>query len=349
MGRFLSTLTLMSVICLTQSGCYLISQARGQIKISSNQISLEEAAKLPEMTDEKLKNLRLIGEVKSFAENDLSLTKTENYTTYYPAGDKPPLWVLTAARKNRLESKTWRYPFVGESAYRNYFDRQAAEKEQRKLKKRGYDTYLRPAGAYSTAGWFKDPIMPIMLDWEEGSLVATIIHELGHATVWSPNDSSFNEGFAVFVGRAGSRQFAQKRDGPNGELLESLKKSQADRMLFEQFIIQAVEIAERTYSEPGTDIKRKRAKLFRNIHRLYDSCRPRFHGLGWQTNTLDGLNNAWILAHMTYSNINPFVAAFEAACCDWPTFIKLCREAAKDKKPFQKLEELTLQKAPQDC
>ncbi|MBN1585382.1 aminopeptidase [Candidatus Uhrbacteria bacterium] len=324
--------------CLMQAGCYVINLAKGQAHISRSAIGLEEARQLPGLTERQRVNLDLVGEIKGFAESRLGLEANDSYSAYYPnPGDRPVMWILTAARRDRLEPHVWRYPIVGKVNFRSFFSESQARYWKERMERRGYDVHLRPVEAYSTGGWFDDPILPDMLDWDEGRLAATVVHELGHGTVVSRDDSAFNESFAEFVGETGAEMFLSEKYGPDSPVLRRFRERNADRRLFDGFVRQSAEMAKRAYARTDRPLKERRSRLGAGILRLYDSFRPRFAAAGYRNLKLRGLNNAWLISNLNYATTEPFERAFLAVGGDWRRFIALCSEAARDDEPFVRL------------
>ena len=111
---------------------------------------------------------------------------------------------------------------MGTVPYRGYFDLKRAKKERDALEAKGYDTYLRSVSAYSTLGWFSDPVLSSMLHYRDADLASLVIHEMTHATVWIPGDINFNESLASFVGDAGAILFFKSKFGPDAQVVRDV-------------------------------------------------------------------------------------------------------------------------------
>jgi predicted aminopeptidase len=192
---------------------YGFRQAKGQLTMMSKTEPIEVVLKNTNFPDSLKARIRLIQEIKRFAEDSLGLRHSENYETFYDQGGKPIIWTVTACKPFALEAKTWDFPLIGSFSYRGHFDEQRTKNEADALQQEGYDTQINEVSAWSTLGWLKDPILSSMLNRSEGSLAALIIHELTHGTLFTGDDLTFNENLADFVGDYGAIKFLEFKYG----------------------------------------------------------------------------------------------------------------------------------------
>lgn len=202
-------------IGMTLPGCrvgYVVRSAWYQGELLASRRPIEEVRASGELSSAQLHALDLVDEVKAYGER-MGLKPTRNYGTVAWGWDRQ-IWNVTACDPLAFRPETWWFPIVGRVPYLGYFKVEHARETEARLRAEGLDVYARTAGAYSTLGWFRDPILPGMLEWDEFDLADTVLHELAHATLWVPGSVHFNESFANFVGEEAAFQYLKDKYGP---------------------------------------------------------------------------------------------------------------------------------------
>ncbi|MBN2799570.1 MAG: aminopeptidase [Deltaproteobacteria bacterium] len=204
---------------------YLARQGVGQLTLLQARVSTDEVLARGALTAPQEERLRQIARIKAFGDR-IGLNPIDNYEAVALGFDKK-IWNVSACEPLAFRPRRWWFPVVGSVPYLGYFDETAAREEAARLEASGYEVYVRTAGAYSTLGWFRDPVLPAMLDWTEYRLAETLLHELTHATVWCPGQVQFNESLAQFTGREAALAYLADTYGPDSEpYVQALVKRQ---------------------------------------------------------------------------------------------------------------------------
>lgn len=164
------------------------------------------------LSDQERQKLKLVMEIRAFAQQQLGLPVGKAYSSYVDTGKNYVVWNVFAAEEFSVEAKQWCYPIIGCASYRGYFNQSAAEKYADKMTGKSYETHVSGVSAYSTLGWFNDPILNTFLNYSELNLAALLFHELAHRVVYIAGDTEFNESFATAVEIYGVKQWLQFRN-----------------------------------------------------------------------------------------------------------------------------------------
>ena len=264
------------------------------------------------LSPEQREKLLLVAGIKDFGEQELGLKKTDSYETVFLKSGNKPIYTVSASLKDRLQQKTWYFPIVGEMPYLGFFDLEKARKKGEQLSEENLDLFIGAAGAYSTLGWFSDPVTKNLLEGSTPALVETILHEMTHTTLYVPSQGAFNEGLAVLVGKVGALQFFEKTVGPTHPFTLAQRGSLSDERIFSGFMASLIEELDTLYRSPSTYEEKmsQREQIFTQSLRKFAALKKSL-----KTNNFSGfgripLNNAYILAVGLYhSHFELFEAA----------------------------------------
>ncbi len=199
----------------TVSGCRTVSfygQAlKGQYQIFAHQERITNLLTGSNTPAQLRDRLLVLEDLRAFAAKSLKLPVDGHYLKYVDVHRPYVVWNVEAAPEFSLEPKTWWYPFVGSLEYRGYFSRSGATNYAGSLSSKGYDVSVGGVEAYSTLGWFKDPVLNTFIFEPDADLAEIIFHELGHQRVFARGDTDFNEAFATSVGEEGARRWLKAR------------------------------------------------------------------------------------------------------------------------------------------
>lgn len=258
--------------------------------------------------------LQLVLEARAFAEDSLGLPAGKSFSLFTQLGSDTLVLVLSGARPDWLEPVLWRFPLLGRLPYKGYFRLADAQRAEQVLRAEGFDTYLRPASAFSTLGWFNDPLLSTTLAQDSVDLVNTVIHELTHNRYFAPGEATFNESFANFVGARGAEAFFRMR----GDTLRALRAAArwADDGTLAAFWGRLYLQLDSTFrAHPGDASRSRRLALRDSVYAaarrtLVDSVAPTWRTIAPRYAERVAMDNAALLARRVYLTD---VARFDAA------------------------------------
>jgi predicted aminopeptidase len=286
------------------TGCsapkYVLEQGWGQLKVLHRRQRISDLLRRPDLRPQWRDKLQLVRLVRRYAHEEIGLRQTGAYTRFHDTGGKPLAYNLSACPKDSLKPKVWRFPIVGGLPYIGFFERKKGEQRQQELEREGLDTYLRPVSAFSSLGWFADPVYSSMLDDDPSRLVDLIIHETTHTTIFIRDQVAFNESLAVFVAHQGTLNFLARLYGPTSQEVKSFKAKVERRRRFSRLVSALYERLERLYDSdlPRRSKLERRELLFNWAQKRYKQIVPRSR---WGSFAHRRLNNAVLLSYGRYN------------------------------------------------
>lgn len=341
-------LAILVISAITVSACssfgYYMDLMSGHSELLDQQKPIKEILANKETKPKLRKLLETSQNIRDFATKSLYLPDNDSYRLYADLKRRYAIWNVIAAKEFSIEAKKWCFLFVGCLSYRGYFSKEDASKYANELKKEGYDVYLAGAKAYSTLGWFDDPLLNTMMYKSEARRAGIIFHELSHQVVYIENDTAFNEAFATTVEQEGIRRWMGKK-GKDKEYQEYLidKKREAQ---FNRLLYVTREKLARLYKTKLSDTEKRREKtvIFSLMQKKYYQLKKTWNGYsGYDLWMKQGLNNAHLLLIATYHDLVPmFNAMLKNENYSLKRFYKAVEkhgELDKEKRNF-KLQEL---------
>ena len=314
-------------LILVAQGCYLVKQGHGQIQLRLNQVSLNEAVE--QETKEKIRHLLLaVPKIKAYAVARIGLQQNENYTAYYATSNSAITFVVTACKKTELIPHTWWFPILGSVPYKGFFEKSDALALARELQQKGLDTWVFGAVAYSTLGWFDDPVTTPMLRRGYYNLVETIIHEMTHSTLYIKGQGQFNEQLASFVAQKGTVQYFREFNILSDASLIEIKEKRDRKRAFSLIVKETIPSLDELY-DSELPFHKKMAERERIFSRLTKRASEMFPGIppeAWK------FNNARILQYRRYESDAEFLnEIWQKSEQQWDRFWVNVRGYAREK------------------
>ncbi|MCZ6832450.1 MAG: aminopeptidase [Acidobacteria bacterium] len=299
-------------------GCavgYVARQSATHLRVLAARQPVDQAIADGKVPPDWLHGIETIRAAKQFGVEHLDLPAADLYETISLVRPDPT-WVVTACPRDALQPVTWWFPVAGRVAYRGYYDREDAQRFAAGLRRKDLDVMVRPAGAFSTLGWFADPIRPSMLQGRESQLVDLVLHEAAHRLVYIKGQTDFNEALATFVGRRGTLLFYRQREDATCPTCRQLENRAVDATTFATFLEEIIQELTTLYDSPTSREEKltARRQIFADARRRARRLPSR--GAGYEWFAAGELDNAVILSLRRYGGDQDIFADLLSRCGD---------------------------------
>lgn len=286
---------------------YLAMQANGQFKVLADSQPLNYYLNQSDFPDSLKTRIVQLQQVKNYAIDQVHLPAEDQYNSIYDQKGEDILWVITASDAYQLISYEWSFPLLGKVNYKGFFIKSKAEETYTRLKAQGYDVHIRAVGAWSTLGWFNDPLLSNMLYRSHAQLAEVVFHELIHDVVYIKDSTDFNENLASFMARELTKKYMLYSNFTEEDKIE-YQNALADHDLLYSFMNDFVTHADSMYADMR-ELSAKEKSVRKQ--QLFEKMRREFRDLSFTNEFMkarvlqnDSFNNAHLLAYKRYGGLN---------------------------------------------
>ncbi|MGB8685606.1 MAG: aminopeptidase [Candidatus Binatus sp.] len=285
------------------SGCYITHAAYEEGRILWHRKPIDDVLARKDLPADVRAQLETVLAVRKFAAEKLGENVGGAYETIAPVDQRAVVYVLMAAPRDSLEPYTWWFPIVGSVPYRGYFDESDAIAEAAALEAEGLDTMVRPSIAFSSLGFFDDPLLTNLLKLDRVELAGVLIHELFHRTYFLASDAMFDESAANYVGSAGAVAYFAATDGESAPSTIAARGILDSDLKFARFLLKEQARLLDIYYTPNlsrADLNKRREAAFAAIKADYAALAPSLSGLDRFDLDKQPLNNAVLINYLLY-------------------------------------------------
>ena len=309
----------------------------GQWQLLNARSSLDQLARSAIADEATLQRLARAQEVLDFAQGTVGLAAQGRYSSYVSLQRDYVVWNVFAAPAFDLSGEQWCYPLVGCAPYRGYFHEADARALAVQYETKGYETYVGGVPAYSTLGWFNDPLLDTFIFWPDADLAALLIHELAHGRVWVRNDVAFNESFAEFVGQTGAQQWLYEQGLGQDWQVAQQQRSQGRR--FRQFLVQAKSQLQNLYeTTPQPQLPEAKGSAVAAWQACYQVHKDVLGGGRYDELMQSHFNNALLVSVGTYADyLGSFAALYRQSGEVWAEFFRAVDALAELDPPAREI------------
>ncbi|MEQ9364502.1 MAG: aminopeptidase [Leptospirales bacterium] len=303
---------------MSRAGC-------GQLEILWNRRPIPEVIADTATPEEVRAKLEHMQRVRGFALERMGLSVADTFTSYSHLERDAVAWNVSASEELRLKPKTWWFPIVGEVPYLGFFSKTEARKLRAELEQDGWDAIVTPVAAYSTLGWFDDPLVSPQMRYSEWQLAELLIHESSHATLWFPGDVTFNESFASFVGRTGALQYYREEYGASSPAYRDHLAYLAESNELSLMLRGYAKMLNDTYNQNKADDwkRERRYRLLKELKATLTRKESAFRFLNLKRLREREWNNAHFLSLLRYESGETYFATVFNGCNQrWDCFLE---------------------------
>jgi predicted aminopeptidase len=316
----------LALACFSVGGCsslgYYAQAISGQMELIHKARPIPEVIADPATSAEVKRKLERVVQIRNYASQALGLPDNESYRRYADLQRPYVVWNVFAAPEFSIEPRQWCFPFAGCVGYKGYFAQADAERFAAEVRTAGFDVYIGGVPAYSTLGWFKDPVLNTFIRYPDAEIARLIFHELAHQVAYAKGDTTFNESFAVTVEEEGVQRWLAAYGTP--EQKSAFEQAQVHRQAFMEIVAQyRVRLAE-LYREslPAETMRARKVQVFAQMRADYLVLKQSwggFSGYDWWFD--QPLNNAQLASVAIYTQLVPaFQALLRSRGGDLPVF-----------------------------
>ncbi len=292
------------------SGCttleYYWQSARGQLDVQLARRPISAVLIDPNTPETLRRKLIDVQTMVRFAADELALPNQGSYQDYADIGRDTVVWTVVAAPRLSLTARRWCYPVVGCLSYRGFYSPADAAHLAATLQAQGDDVYVAPVRAYSTLGWFADPVLNTVLNGPSWDLAGILFHELTHQKLYISGDTGFNEAYATAVQREGvQRWLAGRGDAAQQQQYQRAQQRQREFRTLVFAYRRQLEAVYQSNLKDSTKLQRRR-QIFRAMRGAYADLRSKWQGYsGYDRWFGQSLNNAKLALLATYNDLVP--------------------------------------------
>lgn len=316
------------------AGCsnlsYYLQSVEGQLTLLQSRQEIAGMLEDPATPAPLKKRLEQTLKIRQFASKELKLPDNQSYRSYADLRRPYVVWNVFATKEFSIKPEQWCFPIAGCVGYRGYFSKEGADNFAKELKTEGYDVYVGGVPAYSTLGWFNDPVLNTFVNYSDYEIARLIFHELGHQVMYVRNDTEFNESFAVAVETEGiTRWLAVYGDD---KMRAGFALAQQRRSQFFELVAtrrHALGVLYRSRLAPG-EMKKRKVEMYDALKADYVKLKESWGGFAGYDRFLDDPNNAKLASISFYNKLVPqFLALLAKLNGDLPAFYARVNELAK--------------------